>query len=81
MIVRVRDHDGRTGVGTAGLGHPGSAAVARELRQYIIGRQPTDVAHLWETMYRATLNVGRRGVVLQAISAVDIAVWDLLGKR
>ena len=32
-------------------------------------------------MYRATLNIGRRGVVMHAISAVDIALWDLFGKQ
>ena len=47
----------------------------------VVGREPTDVELLWETMYRATLNVGRRGIVLQAISGIDIAVGDLLGKQ
>jgi len=81
VVVRVLDTDGRTGVGSAGLGHPGAEAVVRELTPIIVGRQPTDVEHLWETMFRATINVGRRGLVLQAISAVDIAVWDLLGQQ
>jgi L-rhamnonate dehydratase len=81
VVVRVTDGDGRTGVGTAGLGHPGAVAVVHELTPLVIGREPTDVEHLWETMYRATLNVGRRGLVLEAISAIDIAVWDLLGHQ
>lgn len=81
VVVRVSDGEGRTGVGTAGLGHPGAVAVARELTPLVVGREPTDVEHLWESMYRATLNVGRRGLVLQAISAIDIAVWDLLGRQ
>jgi L-rhamnonate dehydratase len=81
VVVRVDDADGQTGVGTVGLGHPGSVAVVRELSPIVIGREPTDVEHMWETMYRSTLNVGRRGLVLEAISAIDIAVWDLLGKQ
>ena len=81
VVVRVEDGEGRRGVGTAGLGHPGAALAARELAPLVVGREPTDVELLWETMYRATLNVGRRGIVLQAISGIDIAVWDLLGKQ
>jgi L-rhamnonate dehydratase len=81
VVVRVLDDDGRSGVGTAGLGHPGAVAVVRELAPQLTGREPTDVEHLWETMYRATLNVGRRGLVMEAISAIDIAVWDLLGRQ
>jgi L-rhamnonate dehydratase len=81
VLVRVVDRDGLTGVGTAGLGHPAAVAVVQELTPLVIGREPTDVEHLWETMYRSTLNVGRRGLVLEAISAIDIAVWDLLGQQ
>jgi L-rhamnonate dehydratase len=81
VVVRVDDADGRTGVGTVGLGHPGSVAVVRELSPIVVGREPVDVEHMWETMYRSTLNIGRRGLVLEAISAIDIAVWDLLGKQ
>jgi L-alanine-DL-glutamate epimerase-like enolase superfamily enzyme len=35
---------------------------------------------LWESMYRSTLNYGRKGLVLEAISALDIALWDIAGK-
>lgn len=81
VVVRVADADGRVGVGTAGVGHPAAAAAVRELAPIVTGREPTDVELLWEALYRSTLNVGRRGVVLHAISAIDIAVWDLLGKQ
>ena len=81
VVVQAADADGRVGVGTAGIGHPAAAAVARELASIVTGREPTDVELLWEALYRSTLNVGRRGVVLQAISAIDIAVWDLLAKQ
>jgi L-rhamnonate dehydratase len=80
VVVRVEDEDGRVGVGTAGLGHPSTVAAVEQLAPLVVGREPTDVELLWETLYRSTLNVGRRGVVLHAISALDIAVWDLLGK-
>ncbi len=81
VVVEVEDADGRVGVGTAGTGHPGSVAAVEQLAGLVVGREPTDVELLWETMYRSTINVGRRGVVLHAISGLDVAVWDLLGKQ
>jgi len=35
---------------------------------------------MWDQMFRATLNYGRKGLPVQALSAVDLALWDLLGK-
>lgn len=35
---------------------------------------------MWDQMFKATVNYGRKGLVIQAISAVDLALWDLLGK-
>jgi L-alanine-DL-glutamate epimerase-like enolase superfamily enzyme len=51
------------------------------LRQVLIGQDPTDISGLWERMYDATSYYGRRGVVIHAISAIDIALWDICGKR
>ena len=50
------------------------------LKPLLIGADPWDVEFLWQQMYRRTLAFGRKGVALTAISAVDIALWDLLGK-
>ncbi|MCW3686407.1 L-rhamnonate dehydratase, partial [Burkholderia cenocepacia] len=44
------------------------------------GRSVTDIETMWDQMYYATLYYGRKGVVLNTISGVDLALWDLLGK-
>jgi len=54
--------------------------VQQHLAPLICGRNPFDLELLWETMYRSTLNYGRKGLVLEAISAIDIALWDIVGK-
>jgi L-alanine-DL-glutamate epimerase-like enolase superfamily enzyme len=81
VVVELVDADGLTGVGTAGFGNPATVELLDQLAPLVTGSAPTEVGRVWESMYRATLNVGRRGVVLHAVSAVDIALWDLLGKQ
>jgi L-rhamnonate dehydratase len=81
VVVELEDVDGVVGVGTAGFGNPATIEVLRQLEPLVVGRSPSEVAHVWESMYRATLNVGRRGLVLHAISAIDIALWDMFGKQ
>lgn len=81
IVVELEDANGVIGVGTAGFGHPAAIEVLRQLEVLVVGRAPSEVAHIWESMYRATLNVGRRGVALHAISAIDIALWDMFGKQ
>ncbi len=81
VVVELEDADGVIGVGTAGFGNPATIEILRQLEPLVVGRAPSEVGHIWESMYRATLNIGRRGVVLHAISAIDIALWDLFGKQ
>jgi L-alanine-DL-glutamate epimerase-like enolase superfamily enzyme len=81
VVVELEDEAGLVGVGTAGFGHPATIELLQGLASLVVGRAPSEVAHVWETMYRSTLNVGRRGVVLHAISGVDIALWDLFGRQ
>ena len=59
---------------------PRSHTHAMGLNSVLLGADPADVEGLWETMYDATSYYGRRGAVIHAISAVDIALWDLRGK-
>ena len=81
IIVRLRTSDGVEGFGTVGVGN-GSALYILEhsLKPVILGANPFDVEALWERMFRSTIYFGRKGTALEAISAVDIALWDLMGK-
>jgi L-alanine-DL-glutamate epimerase-like enolase superfamily enzyme len=59
---------------------PRSHTHAMGLREILVGQDPTDISGLWDRMYDATSYYGRRGAVIHAISAVDIALWDICGK-
>jgi L-rhamnonate dehydratase len=50
------------------------------LRQLAIGRDPFQVELLWDRLYRGSIYYGRRGAAIQAISGIDIACWDIIGK-
>ena len=79
-IVEVEADDGTTGVGVTTAGEPGCYLVEKHLSRFVEGADPRDVERIWDQMWRATTNYGRKGLPLQAISAVDLAIWDLLGK-
>ncbi len=65
-----------------GLEPPEIAATVIEhaLRPLVIGCDPLDTEVLWHRMYHMTRDYGRKGSVIAAISAVDIALWDIVGK-
>jgi L-alanine-DL-glutamate epimerase-like enolase superfamily enzyme len=50
------------------------------LASLVTGENPLEVERLWYRMYRGSIYYGRRGVAIQAISAIDIALWDICGK-
>ena len=47
---------------------------------FIEGQNVRNISYIWEQMWRASIHYGRKGVGVHAIAAVDIALWDLLGK-
>jgi L-rhamnonate dehydratase len=51
------------------------------LRSVLIGEDPFEVERLWHKMYMASVYYGRRGAAVQVISGIDIALWDIIGKR
>jgi L-alanine-DL-glutamate epimerase-like enolase superfamily enzyme len=85
VLVRVEADDGQTGVGYTYAGTVGGRlvrdAVQDCLRPLLLGGDPDLIEHHWAAMYQDTLLIGRRGALLRAISAVDLALWDLLGQR
>jgi L-alanine-DL-glutamate epimerase-like enolase superfamily enzyme len=80
LIVEIFTDDGLVGVGNAALA-PRHQAGHRPLPDAAPPRRrPWDVERLWQHMYRKTMAFGRKGIGMVAISAVDIALWDLMGK-
>src|SRR5436309_4108725 len=68
------------GVKGIGFGGPGAGfVIEKHLTKLLIGENPFNVEQLWDIMWRSTLYYGRKGLVLHAISAVDNALWDLIG--
>jgi L-alanine-DL-glutamate epimerase-like enolase superfamily enzyme len=77
-IVVVRAHAaGCTGLGYTYAGSPAATAVQTALADVVRGRDVLAVPAAWAAMHAAVRNLGRPGVVAEAISAVDIALWDL----
>lgn len=81
VLVEIESDEGLTGFATGTGGEPVCFLVERHLSRFVVGFDPRDNARIWDQMYRSTLEYGRKGLVLHAISIVDLALWDLLGKQ
>jgi L-rhamnonate dehydratase len=81
LVVEVFTDDGLVGIGNAALAPQVTKQVIDlYLKPLLIGRDPWDTEFLWQNMYRKTMAFGRKGIGMVAISAIDIALWDILGK-
>jgi len=81
LIVEIETDAGLAGIGNAGLSpHATKQVIDLYLKPTLIGSHPFDIEYLWQHMYRQTMAFGRKGIGMAAISAVDIALWDLMGK-
>lgn len=80
-LVEVETDDGAVGVGTAGAFHGGAKSLIDEYyADLLLGQDPRRHEALWQRMYRTTVRFGRSGSAVAAISALDIALWDLHGR-
>lgn len=80
ILVEVEAADGTVGVATGMGGEPACYLVDNHFRRFLLGSDPRDTSRLWDQMFRASMFYGRKGLTMTAISAVDLALWDLLGK-
>ncbi|MBR8236088.1 L-rhamnonate dehydratase [Burkholderia sp. AU42008] len=80
LVIEVEASDGTVGFAVTTGGEIGAFIVERHLARFIEGQRVTDIEKMWDQMFYATLYYGRKGVVLNAISGVDLALWDLLAK-
>jgi D-galactarolactone cycloisomerase len=81
MIVEIETDDGLVGwgesYGPAGM----TSAVVNGVASWLIGEDPLQTEHLWQEIYARLRDHGQKGVVVQGLSGVDIALWDIKGKH
>ncbi|ANE47721.1 mandelate racemase [Paenibacillus swuensis] len=89
LMVRVHTDEGISGIGEidsspmvakAIIEAPASHLIANGLRDLIVGMDPFEIEKIWERMFRGTLYFGRTGPAIHAMSGIDIALWDIIGK-
>ena len=84
LLVQVFTDDGLIGIGEAAhFGGPMSSTahvIEQELKPYLVGKDPINTELLWDLMHKRAYKHGRGGIVIAAMSGIDIALWDLKGK-
>lgn len=81
LVVEVELADGTVGLGNCALAPSVAKVIVDDiLAPLVVGEDAFDVEHIWQRMYRATMAWGRKGIGMAAISAIDIALWDAMGK-
>jgi L-rhamnonate dehydratase len=80
LVVEVTTDEGHTGYGNAGLCPDITKHIIdSKLTALLLNENPLNTEYLYEKMYRSTIAYGRKGAVIAAISAIDIALWDIKG--
>ncbi len=80
IVVEIESEDGTIGVATGTGGVPAAWLIQHHLSRFLVNQDARNTNLIWDQMYRASLPYGRKGITVMAISAVDLALWDLLGK-
>jgi L-alanine-DL-glutamate epimerase-like enolase superfamily enzyme len=89
FVVVIRTDGGVTGIGECDanpwmaktcIEAPGTHTMGLCIKEMLIGADPFQIGDLWKKMYLGTAMNGRRGMIIHAMSAVDMALWDLCGK-
>src|SRR5690349_9199035 len=89
IVVEIHTDEGITGVGEtdvnpwiakACIEAPGTHTMGLGLKEMLIGENPLEPERIWEKLYTGSAMNGRRGAVICAIGALDMALWDICGK-
>lgn len=90
VVIKVHTDEGITGIGEVDsspyvvksvIEAPASHMVCMGLKHAVIGEDPFDVEKIWHKMYNLAYYHGRRSVVIHAMSGIDMAIWDIMGKK
>jgi galactonate dehydratase len=81
LVVKIETSDGIYGLGEAGCSSRelAEAAAVEHFARFLVGMDPLRIEHIWQTCYRSNYHEGGR-VLTGALSAIDIALWDIAGK-
>jgi L-alanine-DL-glutamate epimerase-like enolase superfamily enzyme len=77
FTVEISTDKGVKGYGTGGAG--GGAVVMEHFTKLLMGKDPFEVERIWDILWRSSMPYGRDGIAINAISGVDLALWDLIG--
>ena len=77
FTVEIGTDKGVKGYGRGGPG--GGFVVEKHLTKLLLNENPFNIERIWDILWRSTMSYGRAGVVINAISGVDLALWDLVG--
>ena len=80
LVVEIEAENGVKGFAVTTGGEPGAYIVEKHFARFLVGQDPDDTETLWDKMYFASQFYGRKGLVVNALSGVDLALWDLKGK-
>jgi L-alanine-DL-glutamate epimerase-like enolase superfamily enzyme len=79
-LVGIGESDVNAWVARACIEAPGTHTMDRGLGELLLGQDPLRPEEVWERLYVGTCMTGRRGALIHALGAIDIALWDLCGK-
>ena len=80
LVVEIEADNGTVGFAVTTGGEIGAYIVEKHLSRFLEGRKVTEIEKIWDQMYFSTQYYGRKGIVVNTISGVDLALWDLLAK-
>ncbi len=89
LLVEVFTDEGIVGIGESDVNpwiarscieSPGTHTMDRGLTAVLVGLDPLDPPKVWQEVYRSTAMAGRRGALVHALGAIDMALWDICGK-
>jgi len=83
IIVQVKTDTGQEGVGYGGGGKASVEIINTHFKELLIGQQintKDDIERIWDLLYENSIPYGRKGIAIMALSGVDLALWDALGR-
>jgi D-galactarolactone cycloisomerase len=81
MLVEIETDSGLVGWGECYGPARVNSAVVKDIAPWLIGEDPLRTDHLWQSVYARLRDHGQKGVVIQGLSGIDIALWDIKGKH